>query len=64
MSELYYKFTVECVDVCQTSARDYLEMEDKACLQNCGYNRMYMNKIFIDNQIAANLAGARHHMHT
>lgn len=48
MVEIYYKFTILCVDVCRTANKDYLEVEDRACLQNCGYNRMYINKVYMD----------------
>lgn len=48
MAEMYYGFTVDCVDLCKTHNKDYLENEDKICLQNCGYNRMYINKIFTE----------------
>ena len=46
MGETYYKFAVLCVDVCQTATKEELQPEDKVCLQNCGYNRMYINKVY------------------
>lgn len=42
-----FNITLECVQICKTSGKDYLEAEDRACLQNCGYNRMYLNKIYL-----------------
>jgi hypothetical protein len=51
MQEMYYKFTVLCVDICQTAKKEELEMEDKVCLQNCGYNRTYINKVYTDMQM-------------
>ena len=47
MTETYMGFTLECVDICRTAEKDYLEIGDKVCLQNCGYNRMYINKVLI-----------------
>lgn len=37
---------IECSGICQTSNKEFFTMEDKACLQNCGYNRQYLTKVF------------------
>ena len=44
--EKYMDFTIHCAQICKTATRDYLELNDKVCLQNCGYNRMYINKVY------------------
>lgn len=47
-----HKLTILCVQACNTVHKDYhyLEPEGRVCLQNCGYNHMYVNKIFNDIQ--------------
>lgn len=47
MAQVYFNFTVLCVDVCKTWNEDVIQLEDKICLQNCGYNRMYMHRLML-----------------
>lgn len=52
MAEVYFNFTILCIDICKTWNQDMLDTEDKICLQNCGYNRMYLHRYLLEAKIA------------
>lgn len=44
------KVGIMCVELCKTVDKDYLEVDDKLCLINCGYNWHYLQNKFIELQ--------------
>lgn len=44
------RVTLLCVNLCGTAQKDYLELDDKLCLINCGYNWNYLQDQYIQLQ--------------
>lgn len=44
------KIGILCVELCKTVDKDYLDVDDKLCLINCGYNWHYLQDKFNELQ--------------
>jgi hypothetical protein len=44
------RVTVICADLCKTAGKEELELDDRICLRNCGYNRMYLHDKLLETK--------------